>query len=217
MNDDNYYNIYIIVCLMYSLDKDTIYIGVHIRRGDMVSPDAVKQGYSVADDGYLERAVTYFIDIIGEQPSIDASQSLQLVFVVCSDDLDWSRRHFHDAVSRAVQTLKGDDVTGEKFHLGLAKKRLKGPSKGGEKTVQEQLLSVNITAIYSPGGTSSEVDLAILSQCNHTIMTVGTYGWWAGYLAGGITVYYKDFPAPRGNLDRWFSKQDFFPPEWIGL
>ena len=35
------------------------------------------------------------------------------------------------------------------------------------------------------------VDLAILSQCNHTIMTVGSFSWWAAWLANGTTLYYK--------------------------
>ena len=28
-------------------------------------------------------------------------------------------------------------------------------------------------------------DLAIMSQCNHTILSHGTYSFWAGFLAGG--------------------------------
>ena len=30
-------------------------------------------------------------------------------------------------------------------------------------------------------------DLALLSQCNHTILSYGTYSYWAGLLAGGST------------------------------
>ncbi|ELT97734.1 hypothetical protein CAPTEDRAFT_210126 [Capitella teleta] len=39
------------------------------------------------------------------------------------------------------------------------------------------------------------LELAMLSMCHHSIMTVGTFGWWAAYLAGGHTVFYKDSPA----------------------
>jgi hypothetical protein len=28
-------------------------------------------------------------------------------------------------------------------------------------------------------------DLALLAACNHTILTYGTFGFWAGFLAGG--------------------------------
>lgn len=34
-----------------------------------------------------------------------------------------------------------------------------------------------------------EEDMSLLAQCNHSIITVGTYGFWAGYLSAGITLY----------------------------
>ncbi|XP_046371377.2 galactoside alpha-(1,2)-fucosyltransferase 2-like isoform X1 [Haliotis rufescens] len=66
---------------------------------------------------------------------------------------------------------------------------------------------------------SFEVDLAILAHCNHSIMSVGTFGWWASFLAGGETIYYKH-PARNGSsLRKQFSKDysDFFYPGWIGM
>ncbi|XP_041377766.1 galactoside alpha-(1,2)-fucosyltransferase 2-like isoform X2 [Gigantopelta aegis] len=65
---------------------------------------------------------------------------------------------------------------------------------------------------------SPEVDMAILSLCNHTIMTVGTFGWWGGYLAGGTVLYYKN---PYDEKDQFwskvFNKADYYPPHWIPL
>ncbi|XP_041378212.1 galactoside alpha-(1,2)-fucosyltransferase 2-like [Gigantopelta aegis] len=65
---------------------------------------------------------------------------------------------------------------------------------------------------------SPEVDMAILSLCNHTIMTVGTFGWWGGYLAGGTVLYYKN---PYDEKDQFwskvFNKADYFPPHWIPM
>ena len=73
-------------------------------------------------------------------------------------------------------------------------------------------------AVYIMGN-SPEVDLSILSQCNHTITTVGTYGWWAGFLAGGITLYYKHPAKENSKLRSQFTKDysDFFYPGWIGM
>ncbi|KAK8744176.1 hypothetical protein OTU49_001035, partial [Cherax quadricarinatus] len=42
--------------------------------------------------------------------------------------------------------------------------------------------------IFSPG-TSAIEDLAILSSCNHSIVTMGSYGFWSAYLTGGEVVY----------------------------
>ncbi|XP_064597661.1 galactoside alpha-(1,2)-fucosyltransferase 2-like [Liolophura sinensis] len=41
-----------------------------------------------------------------------------------------------------------------------------------------------------------EVDMAVLSRCNHTLMTVGTYSWWVAWLVNGTTVYYKHLFQP---------------------
>lgn len=67
-------------------------------------------------------------------------------------------------------------------------------------------------------GNTAKVDMAILSSCDHVIMTVGTFGWWAAYLAGGKTIYYK-YPAREGSdLRKEFSQDysDYFYPGWIG-
>ena len=61
----------------------------------------------------------------------------------------------------------------------------------------------------------SEVDLAVLASCRHSIITAGTFGWWAAWLAGGFTVYYRDFPGPR--LRPAYDSQDYYPPGWVGL
>ena len=59
------------------------------------------------------------------------------------------------------------------------------------------------------------VDLAILASCNHTIMSVGTFGWWGAWLAGGQTVHYKNWPRLKSRLDEGTDKKSLFPPEWI--
>ena len=38
---------------------------------------------------------------------------------------------------------------------------------------------------FSDQGFDSPIDLAILSLCNHTIGSVGTFSWWGAWLAGG--------------------------------
>ncbi len=62
-------------------------------------------------------------------------------------------------------------------------------------------------------------DLVLLSQCNHTIMTVGTFGWWAGWLAGGTVLHFSQ-PARQGsNYRNGFNDNftDFFPANWISM
>lgn len=62
-----------------------------------------------------------------------------------------------------------------------------------------------------------EIDIAVLAECDHTIMTVGTFGWWGAWLAGGNVTYYKN-PAAKGSWwDKKISIVDHFPLDWIGL
>ncbi|XP_052807508.1 galactoside alpha-(1,2)-fucosyltransferase 2-like [Mya arenaria] len=60
-------------------------------------------------------------------------------------------------------------------------------------------------------------DLAIMAQCDHSIITVGTFSWWAGWLTGGIVVYYDGYPKRGSELNDVFVKEDYYPKEWIGM
>lgn len=51
-------------------------------------------------------------------------------------------------------------------------------------------------------------DFATLVACNHTIRTQGTFGWWAGYLGGGKSIYYSNFYA---------NTEDYIRPNEIRL
>ncbi len=66
---------------------------------------------------------------------------------------------------------------------------------------------------------SSIVDMAILARCNHLITTVGSFGWWAGYLNKGTVLYYK-YPAREGSMLRTeYGKTytNYFYPTWVGM
>ncbi|CAF1339717.1 unnamed protein product, partial [Didymodactylos carnosus] len=54
-------------------------------------------------------------------------------------------------------------------------------------------------------------DMAALALCEHLIATAGSYGWWAGFLAGGDVVHDLSYPV------RWqdCSRQTYFPPWFI--
>ncbi|KAM8788074.1 galactoside alpha-(1,2)-fucosyltransferase 1 [Rhynchonycteris naso] len=64
---------------------------------------------------------------------------------------------------------------------------------------------------------SPENDFALLTQCNHTIMTIGTFGFWAAYLAGGDTVYLANFTLPNSSFLKIFKPEAAFLPEWVGI
>ncbi|CAO2632912.1 Galactoside 2-alpha-L-fucosyltransferase Sec1, partial [Lemmus lemmus] len=60
-------------------------------------------------------------------------------------------------------------------------------------------------------------DIALLMQCNHTIITVGTFGIWAAYLTGGDTVYLANFTQPNSPFHKVFKPQAAYLPNWVGI
>ena len=145
-----------------SYSPKVVFVGVHIRRGDMLDWDNFDQGYTVAPPSYLDLAMSFF-----------EAKYENLIFIVCSDDMEWSKK-----------------VLGKR--------------------------PTTATVVFSEGHEAIE-DLAILSYCNHSVVTVGTFGWWGAWLAGGTTMYYNEFPQKFSYLSQGFSSKDYYPPKWIGL
>lgn len=72
---------------------------------------------------------------------------------------------------------------------------------------------------YCNDDDSPIVHMGILAACSHSISCGGTYGWWAGFLAGGEVVYFSGYPRPGSPFWKHFSKSqsDYYLPGWIGM
>ncbi|KAK3095100.1 hypothetical protein FSP39_010342 [Pinctada imbricata] len=84
--------------------------------------------------------------------------------------------------------------------------------------------SKNVLHTYSDvhfvQGNTAIADMALLTLTNHTIMTVGTFGWWIGFLTSGTTIYYKYPFRPGSDFGKQFPGQstvDHFYPGWIPM
>ncbi|KAH7706007.1 Glycosyl transferase [Aphelenchoides avenae] len=62
-----------------------------------------------------------------------------------------------------------------------------------------------------------EVDSATLAMCNHTIMSVGTFSWWAAYLTDGEAVRYAGWPRPGSELATMVKTDDYFLSQWTAI
>ena len=80
--------------------------------------------------------------------------------------------------------------------------------------VQAHIVS---TDVYYCMSDYDYLDLATLTRCNHTIMSIGTFGWWAGFLAQGQVVYYRDFIKPGSDSEHRIINADRFLPHWTAL
>lgn len=65
---------------------------------------------------------------------------------------------------------------------------------------------------------SYQLDFVLVSSCNHMIMTVGTFSWWAAWLThqrGGTVLYFK-YPFVNGSKkDKDLNRKNHFLPGWI--
>lgn len=109
-------------------------------------------------------------------------------------------KYFTDKYSRVQFIVTSDDSNWTHAHIVNANNI---PSN-----------AINIT--YTAGNTAGQ-DFAILSMCDHVIMSTGTYGWWAAWIAKGTTIYYSDWPRKGSPLAGQFKREDFFPPNWIPM
>ena len=132
---------------------------VHVRRGDFLTPRALKLGFGFAGLGYIDKAMSYIKTRLNADP----------LFIVLSNDKGWCNSNLNR-----------------------------------RKTV------------ISPFDQAYE-DLALMTLCDHVIMTSGTFGWWGAWLSNGIVVYYKNFPRPNSSLEAHFNRYDYYPASWVGL
>uniref|UniRef100_A0A0N5AN99 L-Fucosyltransferase n=1 Tax=Syphacia muris TaxID=451379 RepID=A0A0N5AN99_9BILA len=80
-----------------------------------------------------------------------------------------------------------------------------------------EVMNASSGEIYVLKTHQREIDLATLTLCNATILSTGTFSWWAGYLANGEAIYYQNWPLKDSVLDFMVQKSDFFMPTWISM
>ncbi|KAL3871033.1 hypothetical protein ACJMK2_039057 [Sinanodonta woodiana] len=104
-----------------------------------------------------------------------------------------SMNYFRDRYNDTFFVICSDDITWCKNNI-----------RGNNDTV--------FSSFDNPGSV-----MAMLSFCDHVIITSGTFGWWGAWLAGGEVVYFKGFPRPGSVIDKGMCRDDYYPPQWIGM
>ncbi|XP_045163602.2 galactoside 2-alpha-L-fucosyltransferase SEC1-like [Mercenaria mercenaria] len=60
-------------------------------------------------------------------------------------------------------------------------------------------------------------DLALMTSCDHVVVTAGSFGWWGAWLSNGTAVYFNGYPRPGTKAEAEYIREDYYPPDWIGL
>ena len=75
----------------------------------------------------------------------------------------------------------------------------------------------NLEVVYSVGHDSA-FDLCLLSKCNASIISTGTFSWWSGWLANTkMVVYYSLYPNLNTTYGSCFDPRDYYPSTWRGF
>ena len=149
--------------LLEKYDKETNFIGIHVRRTDQVLHNRKLFDAKPVTAAYYQRAMAHYRQIFSNS-----------VFIVATDDMKWSQQN----INRVNES----------------------------------------TAIEFVVGKGRDFDFAVLSHCNHSIVSVGSFGFFAAYFAGGLVVAPKiaskiplliDFLVSEAGLENWtFVKND---------
>jgi len=70
----------------------------------------------------------------------------------------------------------------------------------------------HITKIVAPKTLSAPEDMALLTLCQHSLITTGTFGWWAATLTGGTVVCDKSYPRNNTMLSDLCPAEQYLPP-----
>ena len=75
-----------------------------------------------------------------------------------------------------------------------------------------------ISPIQRPDLDLALTDMALLTACNGTILSIGSFGWWAGFMARGPKVYFRDYKVSGSRVDNRIRSEDMFAtPDWIPM
>ncbi|CAF1158440.1 unnamed protein product [Didymodactylos carnosus] len=75
----------------------------------------------------------------------------------------------------------------------------------------------NLTNVFiTPKWFAPKEDLALLAACSDTIVTVGTFGWWGGFLSGGEVLHDRRSPTDHRPADVNCKGEEFFP-KWFSF
>lgn len=120
-----------------------------------------------------------------------------------------------DAPAAGIQfIITGDNLPWVKSYMNLtttAQVLIEGMNANATSSV-----SPPVDVVYSTGHDAG-FDIILLSRCDSVVLTTGTYGWWAAWLANKTTVYFANWPRKNSPLYGIFSRDDYFPARWFSI
>ena len=73
----------------------------------------------------------------------------------------------------------------------------------------------NVIFTQDSGQKSREEDFSIQVSCNHSIISIGTFGWWIAFLSTGEVFFFKEWV--KSTRAKWYLPGQRYPIDWKGL
>ena len=168
-------------------------VGVHVRRGDKIRDSKLR----LPALSFYRNALSHF-----------KAKYSDAFFVIASDDLTW-------CLQQAVFASNPGDVHVISERHDSVTVNDKCPCHDCPKACPKAEDGIWAKRKVSPDLT---LDFAILASCEHVVVSAGTYGYWAAWLAGGDVVYFPGeyIMTAQDNIEN-FRAEDRYPPEWVAI
>lgn len=183
-----------------------ILVGVHVRHFDITKFKFFTDlGFQAPPDDYYQRGMSWYL-----------RSYKNVVFVISSDDVEYVRDvilpicnglvNDSNVVSSSRQLTQ--DLTSNAKDGGLTPNM---PTRG---LVNATSRGLRCRLVISD---TPAIDMMVLASCNHSLISVGTFGWWSAWLANGHVIYYKYPARENSKLASKFNYPDYYPPHWMAL
>jgi galactoside 2-L-fucosyltransferase 1/2 len=199
--------------LLMPIDDDGVYAGYH-RRYEL------SQWPRIRADGYLQ-SFKYF----------DSKLPVPFTLAAAPRARAWVKAK---RVTAAIHVRRGDKLADAGnvvaplayFQLAVAELRRRFP-RGRQAFVvvtddpawvrdHSFFGMMRVLSSSDPG-----FDMAVVSECRHKIISIGTFGWWGAFLndRGDNSTSAVIYPRlqMQGGKRNGFKDEDYFPAHWIGI
>ena len=83
---------------------------------------------------------------------------------------------------------------------------------------KKQVVFQQANVVLAEEFTEPTESLALLANCVHHVITIGTFGWWGAWLGTrreSITLYHNEFNISHPDRQHVVRLDDYYPPSWI--
>ena len=208
--------------------------------GDMLFGVHISEGFRSAPAEYLYRAILY---ILCKLQLTQSQYRYEFNFIFASDDITWVKKEINNEkilqyLTMQNQSRRENHSSQPEIHDFLESffnrnQTLQVP-EDVENRIRMMILDGSVHYEYLEYEDRGLV-LSLLSEFDHIIITVGTFGFWAamlttlrdcvqaatheGFLTRRIVLYYTEHAAPFSGLRATYDYPTYFPTQlgWKGI